>query len=81
MEKYGEIKQREQLFSYLDDVLKVAHKKATCTAGNRDHAKQCWARVLIQGIGAYGNLLRDNDLQRLSLEIEEIKRRLEKRQL
>ena len=70
---------REGLFTKLNDIIEVSHEKVTFKRGNADASKQGWSRVLISAISTYGNLLKDNDLEKLSFEIEEIKRRLEKK--
>ena len=71
--------QRESLFTKLNDVITISHEKVTFKRGNADVSKQGWSRVLISAISTYGNLLKDSELDKLSLEVEEIKRRLEKK--
>ena len=78
MEKCSTDSRRETLFGYLDDVIGLSHKKVTAKRGNSDGQKQGWARILITGISAYGDLLKDTELDELSKEVDEIKRRLEK---
>jgi len=78
MEKCGESKGRDKLFSYLDDIIALSHGKATTERGNKDQSKQGWARVLISAIATYGALLKDVELDELKLEVEEIKKALQK---
>jgi hypothetical protein len=76
-EKCAETKPRTWLFSHLEDVITVSHKKCTYERGNRDFLKLGWGRLMVQAIGAYGDLMRDKDLEDLAKEIEEIKKVLE----
>lgn len=76
MEKCSEKKHRDNLFPYLDDVIEVAHRKATAERGNRDMTKQGWARILISAIGTYGELLKDVELDQLEADITAIKTKL-----
>ena len=80
-EKRSENNRRESLFQYLNDVLALAHKKITIPRGNSDKAKQGWARVLVSAVCAYGSLLKDADLDQLRMEIEQIKEKIECRQI
>ena len=73
MEKRSTNNPRDKLFSCLDDVIDLSHKKVTAERGNADSQKQAWARVLISAISTYGFLLKDVELDELKLEVEEIK--------
>ncbi len=73
MEKCSTDNRREGLFSKLDDVIELSHKKVTTERGNSDPLKQAWSRVLISAIATYGNILKDSELDDLKLEIEQIK--------
>jgi hypothetical protein len=73
MEKCSTDNRRETLFSKLDDVIDLSHKKVTAERGNADSAKQAWSRVLISAIATYGNILKDSELDDLKAEIEAIK--------
>ena len=53
---------RNGLFYFLEGVLNLSHKKLHCS-GNSDSAKRGWARVMIQGISTYSNLLEDEELE------------------
>jgi len=76
MEKPSENNRRENLFSKLDDVISIAHKKVTAERGNADASKQAWGRLMVQAVGVYGNLLKDVELERLASDIEMIKQKL-----
>jgi hypothetical protein len=79
MENSRETEQRTNLFSKLNDVITLSHKKVTAERGNSDTAKQAWSRVLISAIATYGNLLKDVELDELAAEVAEIKATLEKK--
>ena len=76
MEKPSENNRRQNLFSKLDDVIEIAHKKVTAERGNADTSKQAWGRLMVQAVGVYGNLLKDVELEKLASDIEEIKEHL-----
>jgi len=61
---------RNTLFSYLDGVLGLAHKKIH-SGGNSDRAKQGWARVLVSAVSTYGGLLKDEELELRVIALEE----------
>jgi hypothetical protein len=61
---------RNTLFRVLDGVLSLSHKKIH-GAGNSDKAKQGWARVLFSAVGAYGPLLKDEELELRVITLEE----------
>jgi hypothetical protein len=63
-------------FDKLNDIIELSHKKVMAEHGNADKSKQAWARVLIQAIGTYGNLLRDVELEQLAADVEELKRQV-----
>ena len=69
--------QRESLFTKLNDVITISHKKVTAERGNSDSLKQSWSRVLISAISTYGNLLKDSEIDALTMDVEEIKRELQ----
>lgn len=76
IEKCSTDSRRETLFNKLDDVIAISHKKVTAERGSSDNSKQAWSRVLIQAISAYGNILRDSELDDLKADIEAIKEEL-----
>ncbi len=61
---------RNTLFRVLDGVLSLSHKKIH-GAGNSDRAKQGWARVLVSAVSAYGDLLKDEELELRVIALEE----------
>ena len=61
---------RNTLFSVLDDVLSLSHKKIH-TVGNSDRAKLGWARVLVSAVSTYGGLLKDEELELRVIALEE----------
>ena len=61
---------RNTLFSVLDGVLSISHKKIH-SEGNSDKAKQGWARVLVSAVSAYGPLLKDEELELRVITLEE----------
>ena len=76
-EKCSTDSRRGTLFSKLNDVITLSHRKVTAERGNSDSAKQAWSRVLISAIATYGNILKDHEIDELTLEVDEIKRRLD----
>jgi hypothetical protein len=70
MENQKQKKRRTKLFGYLDAVIRVSDEKIN-SKGNADRQKQGWARVLVSAVSAYGQILKD-------VELEEIMERLEK---
>jgi hypothetical protein len=70
MENQKQTKRRTKLFGYLDAVIRVSDEKIN-SKGNADRQKQGWARVLVSAVSAYGQILKD-------VELEEIMERLEK---
>jgi chitinase len=74
IENHSETTVRQGLFNKLSDVVELSHGKATAERGNSDSSKQSWARVMIQAIGTYGNLLRDVELEQLAADVEELKK-------
>jgi hypothetical protein len=78
MEKCSTDNRRETLFSKLDTVIDISHKKITAERGNSDGQKQAWSRVLISAISAYGNILKDSELDDLKADIELIKLEIKK---
>ena len=77
-EKCSTDSRRDNLFSKLDDVITLSHRKVTAERGNSDSAKQAWSRVLISAIATYGNILKDSELDDLKAEIELIKVEIKK---
>ena len=61
---------RNTLFSVLDGVLGLSHKKIH-NGGNSDRVKQGWARVLVSAVSAYGGLLKDEELELRVIALEE----------
>jgi hypothetical protein len=61
---------RNTLFSVLDGVLGLSHKKIH-NGGNSDKLKQGWARVLVSAVSTYGNLLKDEELELRVIALEE----------
>ena len=74
MENHSETTVRQGLFLKLSDIVGLSHGKVMAERGNSDSSKQSWARVLIQAIGTYGNLLRDVELEKLAADVEELKK-------
>ncbi len=61
---------RNTLFRVLDGVLSLSHTKIH-NGGNSDRAKQGWARVLVSAVSAYGDLLKDEELELRVIALEE----------
>lgn len=78
MEKCSTDNRREGLFSKLDDVISLSHKKVMLERGNSDSQKQAWSRVLISAISAFGDILKDSELDALKADIELIKLEINK---
>jgi len=57
-------KTRKGLFLFLEFILGVSHKKMK-TLRVKDRSKQGWARIMVSAISAYGNLLKDQELESL----------------
>jgi hypothetical protein len=74
IENHSESSVRQGLFNKLNDVIGLSHGKVMAERGNSDSSKQSWARVMIQAIGEYGNLRRDVELEKLALDVEELKK-------
>jgi hypothetical protein len=55
---------RNSLFSYLGHCIRLSYEKMN-SKGNSDSAKQAWGRLMVSAIGAYGSLLKDNELTEL----------------
>jgi hypothetical protein len=71
------VKTRKKLFSTLDEVLKTSKEKFDKQkASNSDRQK--WARIIISAVAAYGDLLKDVELEGLDERLSRLERQQEK---
>jgi len=61
-----------KLKSILDTVLSVSEKKF-CYEKKSDSSRIKWGRLIIQSVKVYGELVRNEELEELSKEVEELK--------
>ena len=66
---------RTRLFSVLDDVLSVSHKKFN-VKNKQEKERRAWARILLQSIQVYGKLLDGEKLEELSKRLDKIEENL-----
>jgi hypothetical protein len=71
MSKCNAKERRNTLFSVLDGVLSLAHRKIHTPRGNSDRSKLGWARVLVSAVSTYGGLLKDEELELRVIALEE----------
>ena len=80
MKGKSENNDREYLFQKLHRAIELSDKKIhNCHTIDAD--KRAWIRCLVPCVMAYGSLLKDADLERLTLEFEEIKKDIEELKL
>lgn len=74
------VKDRKKLFNTLDVVLETSKEKFNKQkASNADRQK--WARIIIYAAAAYGDLLKDTELESIEERLTRIERQQEKQVL
>ena len=76
-----EDRRRKRLFRYLGIVLNVAEEKFIIERGNSIKERQCWGRLIVQAVDSYGAILKTEELETISHDIEEIKEHLKAKNL
>ena len=62
---------KEQLFQYLELVLKRAEKKFKIDRGQREELNLKWGRLIVQAVHEYGYLLKSEEIEIRLSELEE----------
>jgi hypothetical protein len=65
------MERRNSLFAYLGHCIRLSHEKMS-SKGNSDGAKQSWGRLMVSAIAAYGDLIRDAELDSIEERLERV---------